>query len=270
MKKKIFSSLLIIVLIVFLMTVSASALSFTATMTPSKTTVTEKEEFTVTVKVSNLDVGQNGINSLQGYLKYDSDVFEPINESNIEKLNGWTPTYDEATGKISLTKNTFASSSQEVFQIAFKAKAGVSGKSGSISFTNISASNSESNISATDISTSITVGTSSDTDDNTTSNTTNSTNTIVIQSVNTTRNTPSNNNTTNTTNNTNVAITTNTSNTANNSAVTSYVNTVTNTNSNEDMPYTGVSDTVVKLMFIAIAVAFVFYIKIEKLNNDMK
>lgn len=49
------------------MTISASALSFTATMTPSATTVAEATEFTVTVKVSNLDVGTNGINSLKGY-----------------------------------------------------------------------------------------------------------------------------------------------------------------------------------------------------------
>ena len=140
MKNKVLCSLLII-LIVFSITMSVSGLSFTATMTPSKTTVGESEEFTVTVKVSNLDVGSNGINSLQGYLKYDSDVFETINESSIEGLNNWAATYDESTGKISLTKNTFVTSSQEVFLIALKTKSGVSGKSGSISYTNISASN---------------------------------------------------------------------------------------------------------------------------------
>ena len=46
----------------------ANALSFTASMTPSSTTVPESTEFTVSVKVANLDVGANGINSLSnGY-----------------------------------------------------------------------------------------------------------------------------------------------------------------------------------------------------------
>ena len=40
--------------------------------------------------------------------------------------------------------------------------------------------------------------------------------------------------------------------------------------SEKDMPKTGVDDTLLALVFIAIAVAMVFYIKIEKLNKDMK
>lgn len=260
MKKKVFSIILIITLIVFAMTTAASALSFTATMTPSATTVAEASEFAVKIRVSNLDVGTNGINSLSGYLKYDTEVFETISESSIEGLNGWTAKFDASTGKIELTKTSFVTSAQEVLNIAFKTKSDVSGKSGTISYSNIVASNSESDISATDISTSITVGT---TDSN--ANTTNtSTNIIAIPS-----NTSSGSNTTNNTANTANVTTNVTANNTTNNTVSSYVNTMTNTTSEEDMPETGVDDTILKLIFVVIAVAIVFYIKIEKLNKDM-
>ena len=134
MKKNVFSIILIISLIVFAMTTVASALSFTATMTPSATTVAEASEFAVKIKVSNLDVGTNGINSLSGYLKYDTEVFETISESSIEGLNGWTAKFDASTGKVELTKTSFVTSAQEVLNIAFKTKSDVSGKSGTISW----------------------------------------------------------------------------------------------------------------------------------------
>ena len=270
MKNKILSVILMTTLIVLTLTVSASALSFTATMTPSATTVPESTEFTITVKVSNLDVGTNGINGLTGYLKYDTDVFETISESSIEGLNSWTIKFDETTGKISLTKSNFVTSTQEVFQITLKTKSDISGKTGNVSFSNISASNSETSISATDISTSITVGTSSS--NNETSNSTSnitvinavpSSNTTVINSINTINSNTSTNNTVN-------SIVSNTTNNTSNNTVSSYVNTLTNTTSNEDMPETGVNDTILKLMFAVIAIAIVFYIKIEKLNKDMK
>lgn len=257
MKSKIVSIVVMILLIVCLVSASVDAVSFTATMTPSATTVKEATEFTITVKVSNLDVGTNGINSLKGNLKYDTNVFETISESSIEGLNSWSAKFDEASGEISLTKNTFVTSTQEVFQIIFKTKSGVSGKSGTISYTNIVASNSETSIPATDISTSITVG-------NETTNNNNNTNTNSVANKIVTIN-PSTNNTTNNT------ITNNATNTnKTNNTISSYVNTMTNTQSQNDIPKTGVNDTILALIFIVLVIAIAFYIKIEKLNNDLK
>lgn len=269
--KKFLSILLIIILMIFTMTVSVSGLSFTATMTPSATTVSEATEFTITVKVSNLDVGTNGINSLSGYLKYDTDVFDTISESSIEGLNSWNAKYDATTGKIELTKNTFVTSTQEVFQITFKTKTGVTGKSGTISYSNIVASNSETNISATDISTAISVGTGTGTE-----NPTNSVSNISVITANTVGASNTTNNAVNISANTNIAnnatnnVASNVANNTTNNAVSSYVNTMTNTTSESDMPKTGVNDTILMMIFGAIAVAIVFYIKIEKLNKDLK
>lgn len=259
MKSKIVSIIVMILLIVCLISVSVNAVSFTATMTPSATTVKEATEFTITVKVSNLDVGNNGINSLKGNLKYDTNVFETISESSIEGLNSWSAKFDEASGEISLTKNTFVTSTQEVFQIVFKTKSGVSGKSGTISYTNIVASNSETSIPATDISTAITIG--NETNTNTVSNIASISNKTVTINAATTNNTVANNAVTNNTTNTNK--------TANNS-ISSYVNTMTNTQTQNNIPKTGVNDTILAVLFIVIAIAVVFYIKIEKLNKEIK
>ena len=84
MKKKILKITTIMIMFTLVYVSIVNALSFTATITPSSTTVAESTEFTVKIKVSNLDVGTNGINSLSGYLKYDKDGFMSI---DICKLN---------------------------------------------------------------------------------------------------------------------------------------------------------------------------------------
>lgn len=253
MKKNIFKISVITIMLVLIYTTVASALSFTATMTPSSTTVAESTEFTISVKVSNLDVGQNGINSLSGYLKYDSSVFDAISDSSIEGLNSWSPTFNADSGKITLTKTTFVKSEEAVFQVTFKTKSGVSGKTGTISYTNIVASNSETEIAASDISTTITIGTAANNSANAVANN--------APTINVVTNT---NKTTNTNTNTNKVV--NTQNATNN-AISSYVN---NSSSNEDIPYTGVEDTLVYVMLVVLALAIIFYVKFEMINKEIK
>lgn len=248
MKKRVLKIAIITIMLIFVYANIVNALSFTATMTPSSTTVPESTEFTVSVKIANLDVGSNGINSMSGYLKYDEAVFEKINESSIEGVKGWSTEYNSDGGKITLTKGTFVKGEEEVFQVTFKTKAGVSNKSGKIEFINIVSSNSETTISATDISTSITVGTEASNTGNTT-NTPGNSASIVAK--------PTNNTTNNTVNNkANYA----------NTPESSYVNESTD----EDIPYTGVEDTVMYIIGAIVVVAIIFYIKFEKINKEIK
>ena len=172
MKKKILKITTIMIMFTLVYVSIVNALSFTATITPSSTTVAESTEFTVKIKVSNLDVGTNGINSLSGYLKYDKDVFETITDSSIDGLNGWSPAYSADSEKVTVTKPTFVKSEEEVFQVTLKTKTGVSGKTGKIEFTNIVASNTDAEIQAQNVSTEITVGTVSENVLNTTGNNT--------------------------------------------------------------------------------------------------
>lgn len=256
MKKKFLKIVILMIMLALTFSTIVNALSFTATMETSSTTVAESTEFTVTVKVSNLDVGPNGINSLSGYFRYDKEIFETISESSIEGINGWSYTYSSDSNRITLTKPTFVKTEESVFNVTLKTKANVSGKEGAIRFTNIMASNSEGDISATDISTTIAVGTPGGNTANSAANAAGNASLLPV-------NRSSNN--TNTSNNTanNVA-----NNVANRADRPYYVN-----NSNpagDDIPYTGVEDSLPFLMIGIVILAIVFYIKIEKINKEMK
>lgn len=254
MKKRIVKICIIAMLLVWVYTTIVNALSFSATMTPSSTAVDESTEFTIRVSVSNLDVGSNGINTLSGTLKFDDDVFEDITDSSIEGLNSWSPTFNADTGKITLTKTTFVKTEEAVFQITFKTKTDISAESGTIMFTNIVASNSETEINASDISTKIVIGS----DNTNTANVTNENNTGVLNIV---PKTPTTNNTVN-----NIV-----NNTANNvSKNISKYNVVNNTSSEDDIPHTGVEDTILYIIIALIVVSIVFYIKFERVNKEIR
>ena len=266
MEKKVFKVLIMIMLLVIAVSTVAQAASFTATMTPSSTTVAPETEFTVTVKISNLDVGNNGINSLSGYLTYDDAVFETINESSIAGVNDWKPTFSSDNGRITLLKTQFVNTEEAVFQITFKTKSETDLKkktSGIIKLSQVVASNSQDDITASDISTTITISTATA---NETTNT--ATNSLVLKTNTTTKNTTIKNTTTN---NTVKNTVTNTTGNAVGAAVNTTKNTtVYNTVGEEDIPYTGVEDTIVYVLFVAIAMALVFYIKFEKINKDIR
>ena len=256
MKKKILKITTIMIMFTLVYVSIVNALSFTATITPSSTTVAESTEFTVKIKVSNLDVGTNGINSLSGYLKYDKDVFETITDSSIDGLNGWSPAYSADSEKVTVTKPTFVESEEEVFQVTLKTKTGVSGKTGKIEFTNIVASNTDAEIQAQNVSTEITVGNVSENVLNTTGN-----NTIGLSNV-----------INNTANKTNTIITNNTTNTNTNKTTnnTSAISSVVNNTTPNEITYAGAEDSIIYIMGAIIVLALVFYIKFEKVNKEIK
>lgn len=257
MKKRIFKIAIIMMMFSLAFISIVNAFSLTVTMTPSSTTVAESKEFTVKIKVSNLDVGTSGINVLNGYLKYDKDVFETITQSSIDGLNGWTATYTADSERISLVKATFVKTEEEVFQVTLKTKSGISGKSGKIEFSSIVAANPDTEISAQDISTEITIGNEPvETPTNNTAstlpmanNTTNS-NTLLL----------SNSSTNNTNTNTNAAV----------NNVIEYGNVgSTNNTTSDPIVYAGAEDTVMYIIGAVILVAIFFYIKFERINKEI-
>ncbi len=252
MKKKILKIVIIMLLLIMTYTTIVNALSLSVTMETDNTTVQEETEFLVTFNVSNIDVGENGINSLSGYLEYDEEIFETVNKSSIEGLNGWATDYNADDKKITLTKQNFVKSEEKVFSMTFKTKSEVNGKEGIIKFKNINAGNSEKTIDAKDVSLTIVVGK----ENGNTANVANTNATIAIGA-----NTNKSNNSSTNASNTNA-----TNNTSNN--VVSYVNTA-NTVKNE-IPETGVEDTILFLIIGAVIIAIAVFIRIEVINRDMK
>ena len=158
--KKFLKVTIVAILLIIMCTNIANALSFTATMTPSSSNVDPSTEFTIRIKVSNLDVGPNGINSLSGILEYDENVFEELNESSFEALNGWgSLAYNSETKRITIMKASFVKTEEQVFQVTFKTKSDLEeGTSGQIQFSNIKAANSAEEIGASEITTTIHIG----------------------------------------------------------------------------------------------------------------
>ncbi len=260
MKRK-FNFVLLVFLLIFSIStiiVNAADLSFTTTMTPSSTSVSDGAEVVVTVSISNLNVGDSGINAFSAYLSYDSDVFEALTDSSVEGLNNWATTYSATSGQILLTKNSFVNSDEDIMQITLKTKEGLeAGTEGTVSLTGILVSNSEDQVSGSNVSTTITVGEGTETE----GNTTNTTNVIQIE--------PSTNNT-NTGNTDNTNNNANTNNSSNNAANSVYNIGSNNNNTPEDkdIPYTGVSgDAFIKIILGVIFIALVIYIKIRKMDE---
>lgn len=255
MRKKLAIIMVMLVLVTTLLVTTVSASSFTATITPNRTTVAESNEVVVTIRVSNLDVGTTGINTFEGVLSYSTQIFETINADSIEGNNGWQPTYNQDNGKIMLYKQGFLNEDADIVQITFKTKTNVTGKTGDIKLTDIKASNTGETIEASSISTRITVGTQNESG-NMANSTANKTNTNATPSkINTTTNI-----TRNVTNNTN----------ANNNAQSSYVNTNTatqNRTQEEDIPYTGASDNIMRAIFVVLVIAGIFYFKYESIKE---
>ncbi len=266
MRKKICWMVLIIIFMISALAIEVSAYSFTTSMTPSNNKVAASTEFVVTVRVSNLSVGSNGINSLIATIDYDSEVFEEINQSSIEGLNGWSAKYEAGTSKITMKKNSFVNADEEVFQITLKTKSDVQeGTRGNISLSDIVASNSEEDISATNISTTITVGASGSGGIHIVpKNETENTNTPAIN-----QNLISNNSVENNAVSNIVNMVSN--NVANNNATTPINQNTVSNNSGGDMPYTGEEDeAMIRIIFGITLVALVAYIKIERLNHLSK
>lgn len=253
MRKKILLIALVITLVVALLVNTVSASSFVASITPNKTTVAESAEFTVTIKVTNIDAGTNGINTMSGVFSYDTKVFESIVSSSISGLSGWSPSYFPDTGKIVLLKTAYTKNDEDVLQITLKTKANTAGKTGAVSFKSITAGNSETEMSASDISTTITVGNVPAGEEGNTSTNTNSGG---PQSINTNTN-PIRNNTVNTNTNTNKAIGPAVNNTSN-----------INVEQESDIPYTGTSDNIMRAIFVVLVIAGISYFKYESIKDN--
>lgn len=249
MKKKFLKVITIAMLLVITYATIVRALSLTVSMETNTTTVAEATEFTVQVKVSNLDVGDNGINSLTGTLKYNKDIFEEITESSIEGLNGWNSSYEKDSGKITSTKQSFVKSEEAVFNITLKTKSNITGKEGVVEFTDVKALNSDSQIDAQNISVTILIGTET----GNTANTSNTANTANVISINATSNNATSNNVNNTTNT--------------NNSVGSYINAANVLNDN--IPNTGVKDTLGIAIFVLAVIAIIVFIRIERINKEM-
>ena len=99
--KKIVSILIVILIIGFIILhneVKADSFRFEAVADVDE--IERGNTVTISFSVNDIDVGDLGINVIEGNILYDSEVFEEITSKSIKGLNGWQISYNgEQNGK---------------------------------------------------------------------------------------------------------------------------------------------------------------------------
>ncbi len=238
MGKKLLRITMLVVLLFFTIANVVNALSCSASIASNKSVVQEGEEFIVTLKINNMDVGSSeGFSTIKGTLKYDNTVFETIGRTSFDKLNNWNPDFDAETSKLTLRTSIATKVDTAICQITFKVKSEVkstAGKAttGTIKFEDITASTADADTSVSSVSQTITIAPPEGLYGNV--NNTNK-NSIPINS--------------------------------NDQGEVSYNNSVNKTE--EPVPSAGAEDTAFILLVTVVIVGLVFYIKFEKLDKDI-
>lgn len=116
--------------------------SLVFTPTPSSTKLNEGEEITITLELSDIKMGQDGINTFGGKLEYDENVFEKVTSDDISSQNNGSIAYnDEETAKkgtFLATINTGTSKNQVIGIIKLKVKTNLKSQDTEIKFTSLS------------------------------------------------------------------------------------------------------------------------------------
>lgn len=121
MKK--FASICIALIIVLIMSVVHATTTFTAKLESNKSVIKAGEEVEVVLKLEGFTENEKGINVLLGTIEYDKNIFEKLEENDIELLQFWnSPMYNSENGKIILEANEFIDTSHTVLKLKLKVK----------------------------------------------------------------------------------------------------------------------------------------------------
>ncbi|MBP3255341.1 MAG: hypothetical protein J6M60_02480 [Clostridia bacterium] len=101
MKKKLLFLMLIIVLMLPTVVFADSFSLETKIVEGTESKVyKENDEIKIDLNISNISVGNDGMNTIEGVLEYDEDLFDTVSTSSFSGKNGWTFTFnDTTTGK---------------------------------------------------------------------------------------------------------------------------------------------------------------------------
>ncbi len=260
-----------ILLSIVCMTISCYAASCTMSMESAKNEYKPNEDVVVDVKLTNIDAGE-GIIALEGVLEYDTNSLTYV---KMEGQNGWeTPSYNAGNGKFIMSRNALVATPETLLKITFKVK-GQSAKSPIITLKNIKASGgiATGDIAVANISKTITVNTPTPPPTNNTTNTNTNTNTTPTNNTVPNTNTiitPTNNAVSNTNTNAGASTNQNKTPTSNSTIVATTGNNTTDSVKTGILPKTGATRIGFAVLLIAVGVAVVFYIKMKKLDINVK
>ena len=158
MKKiKILITLLIICTFMSLfITTSYAVDTFSASLTPSSSKVKKGDEFTVTIKLSRINI-TDGLATFRGTLKFDKDVVTML-EANGQ--NNWSVTYNETNNTLLFDTATATKTDVEIGTLKFKMNDSTSSMTAAIRLVSIECGNAalQDPIKISDITTNVSVG----------------------------------------------------------------------------------------------------------------
>ena len=133
MKKKILLTTILLFTLMCLVTNVNAASSFKAETKATTNTLKPGEEVTITLSVSDIDMGTDGINVIEGKIKYDRDIFKEIELTDIQTYNGCTTTYNDeestSNGKfLSVNLSKGINDDNEIISVKFKVKENIKEK----------------------------------------------------------------------------------------------------------------------------------------------
>lgn len=150
MKKIISLTLILVVMMILVSNVYAES-SYKLSLEPSKNEVGKGEQFTVDVKISDIQ-DESGIIALGAKLEYDQTSLELVEMQGVGKWS--SPSYNELNGEFATDRNGNTIGNETMFRITFKVTE-QSKQNFEISLKNISASNGNEDIKIEDIKTEI-------------------------------------------------------------------------------------------------------------------
>ena len=276
MKKIIVLSLILLITISMVINVYATS-TFEMSLQSSKNEVSKGEEFTVDVKLSNIQMDK-GLIALGGKIEYDRDSLELV---KLEGESKWArPSYNEDNGKFATDRDDYGTTDEVMFKIFFKVKE-QSKENLTITVSDIAASNGKDEVRLDAIRTNVKVknGSPNTPDDkpstNTSvNNTTTNNNTTAVNntSSNNTTNNNGNNGNNNSNNNNNNNNNNNSSNKPNSNASNNSTNIEVTTNTSDNikdgvLPKAGSNAIVFGIIGILVIIAIILYVRIRIINS---
>ncbi len=121
--KKVLSLVLLFLMMMSIMGTVKAAFTCKVSMQMEKTEFKKGDEFTVDINISDIQ-SERGVISLGATLEYDKDSLTLV---KMEGQNGWESpsagsSYNEANGKIAITRNGLGNNNETIFKITFKVK----------------------------------------------------------------------------------------------------------------------------------------------------
>lgn len=138
--KKTSKVILTLIAVLALGITSVKAASFKFTAAPNATTAKPEDTITISLKLSDIDAGELGINTFSAKLSYDQDVFDSV---QVISKNNWSITYNNESGNesygtlLAVLLSTGVKENQEIGEIKLRVKEGVKTQKSDITFTNV-------------------------------------------------------------------------------------------------------------------------------------